>query len=129
MKKKLLSSTYEVWTHNGKNNTRQNVNQLIESIQSLGVGEVVLNFIDNDGLMNGFDFEAIKKFKKLVKVPLTVMGGAGSLDDLGRVVTDNGLVGVAAGSLFVFKGTYKAVLINYPNEQQKQEFVYGRCHV
>ena len=129
VKKKLLSSTYEVWTHNGKNNTRQNVNQLIESIQSLGVGEVVLNFIDNDGLMNGFDFEAIKKFKKLVKVPLTVMGGAGSLDDLGRVVTDNGLVGVAAGSLFVFKGTYKAVLINYPNEQQKQEFVYGRCHV
>ena len=129
VKKKLFSKSYEVWTHNAKRNTRKNVAHVIESIQSLGAGEVVLNFIDNDGRMAGFDFEAVEKFRKLVKVPFTVMGGAGSLNDLGRIVTENGLIGVAAGSLFVFKGSYKAVLINYPNELDKQEFIYGKCHV
>jgi cyclase len=54
---------------------------------------------------------------------MTVLGGAGSLADIGKVIETCGVVGAAAGSLFVFKGPYKAVLINYPSQAQKEELV------
>lgn len=129
VKKKLLSKNYEIWTHNGKHNTKLNPLDVIAKVQEQGAGEVVINFIEHEGTMKGMALDAIKTFKAACKVPFTVMGGAGSLDDLGDVVADNGLLGVAAGSLFVFKGPYKAVLINYPTQAQKREKIYGRCHV
>lgn len=129
VKKKLLSKQYEVWTHNGKHNTKRNPVDVIEQMQALGAGEIVINFIEHEGTMKGMPQDAIKLFKSICSVPFTVMGGAGSLDDLGDVVSENGLLGVAAGSLFVFKGSYRAVLINYPSQLQKHEKIYGRCHV
>ena len=54
---------------------------------------------------------------------MTVLGGAGSLADIGRLFAACGVIGAAAGSLFVFKGAYKAVLINYPNQTQKEELI------
>lgn len=129
VKKKILSKNYEVWIHNGQRNTKRNPLDVIQEVQVLGAGEIVINFIDHDGVMEGMPLEAIKVFKAACKVPFTVMGGAGSLDDLGDVVAENGLLGVAAGSLFVFKGPYRAVLINYPTQAQKREKIYGRCHV
>lgn len=129
VKKKLLSKQYEVWTHNGKHNTKRNPVDVIEQMQALGAGEIVINFIEHEGTMKGMPLDAIKLFKSICSIPFTVMGGAGSLDDLGDVVYENGLLGVAAGSLFVFKGSYRAVLINYPSQLQKQEKIYGRCHV
>ena len=59
-------------------------------------------------------------------MPLTILGGAKSLEDMGSAVEQCGLMGVAAGSLFVFKGKYRAVLISYPGRQQKEEFIYGK---
>ncbi|MDN3639979.1 AglZ/HisF2 family acetamidino modification protein [Simiduia curdlanivorans] len=129
IKKKLLSRNYEVWTHNGKRNTKRDPLEVMAQVQALGAGEVVINFIDHEGTMKGMPLDAIKVFKTACKVPFTAMGGAGSLDDLGEVVAENGLLGVAAGSLFVFKGPYRAVLINYPTQAQKHEEIYGRCHV
>ena len=126
VKKKVLSNVYEVWTHNGTVNTRRNVLDLILEVQANGAGEVVVNFIKHDGMMSGYPLEAIKSFKERVAVPFTVLGGAGSLDDLGDLVGAYGIVGVSAGSLFVFKGKYRAVLINYPTQKQKQELIYGR---
>src|SRR4029453_4120855 len=58
--------------------------------------------------------------REATRLPMTVLGGAGSLADIGRLIECCGVVGAAAGSLFVFKGTYKAVLINYPNQSQKE---------
>jgi cyclase len=129
VKKKMLSKQYEVWTHNGKKNTKRNPVDVISEVQNMGAGEIVINFIDSDGTMKGMQTEAIKMFKSICKVPFTVMGGAGSLEDLGDIVADNGLLGVAAGSMFVFKGRYRAVLINYPTQEQKMDKVYGRCDV
>ncbi len=129
IKKKLFSRTYEVWTHNGKSNSKRDILDVIKSVQDLGAGEVVVNFIDHDGCMNGYDLDMILKLKKMIKVPFTVLGGAGSLKDMAEVVSKCGLVGLAAGSLFVFKGVYKAVLINYPNHAVKDECVYGKCNV
>lgn len=126
VKKKLLSKAYEVWTHNGKVNTKQNVLDVIQAVQANGAGEIVVNFIEYDGMMKGYPLDVIKSFKKHVMVPFTALGGAGSLSDLGDLVDACGIVGASAGSLFVFKGRYRAVLINYPTQQQKKELIYGR---
>ncbi len=125
VKKKTLSSIYNVWTLNGKHNTKYNVVDVIQRVQNLGVGEIILNFIDFDGTEDGYPIKAIQQLKSDIKVPLTIMGGAKSLKDMGDAVKKCGLMGVAAGSLFVFKGKYRAVLINYPERQQKEEFIYG----
>jgi len=125
VKKKILSNSYNVWTHNGKKNTNRDVIDVIKEVQDLGVGEIVLNFIDFDGTMKGYPIDVIKNLKSYITVPLSIMGGAKSLKDMGNAVSECGLIGVAAGSLFIFKGKYRAVLINYPARQQKEEFIYG----
>ena len=126
VKKKLMSKTYEVWTHNASKNTKKNVIDIIKEVQSCGAGEIVLNFIEHDGNMKGYPIDFIKSIRPYVHVPFTILGGAGSLDDLGELVAACGIVGVSAGSLFVFKGKYRAVLINYPTQQQKKDTIYSR---
>jgi cyclase len=126
IKKKLLSNTYEVWTHNATVNTKRNVMDVVDDVQANGAGEIVINFVEQDGQMKGYMLEAIKLIKQRIKVPFTVLGGAGDLNHLKNLIKTFGIIGAAAGSLFVFKGKYKAVLINYPNQQQKTEQIYGR---
>ena len=69
--------------------------------------------------MKGYDFKLISKIYKLCSVPLTVMGGASSLKNMKELIHSFGNIGCAAGSLFVFKGKYRAVLVNYPNVEEK----------
>ena len=78
---------------------------------------------DHDGVMKGYDLALADKVRDAVSVPLTVLGGAGSLDDIGGLVSRYGIIGAAAGSLFVFKGVYKAVLINYPKPAEKDALI------
>lgn len=118
VKKKLLGG-YEIFTHNGKKATGIDPFKFIKNAQKLGAGEIVINSIDKDGLMRGYDLGLIEKVRKITTLPVTVLGGAGSLDHIAKVIEENGIIGVSAGSLFVFKGPYKAVLINYPNAHQK----------
>jgi len=73
--------------------------------------------------MKGYDFDLINRMRKSITLPLTVLGGAGSLEDIGKVIKQFGVIGAAAGSLFVFKGVYKAVLINYPNWDEKDKLI------
>jgi cyclase len=89
------------------------------SMQQLGAGEIVINSIDRDGGMRGYDLELIDTVRAATSLPLTVLGGAGSIDDLRDLVARYGIIGAAAGSLFVFKGKYRAVLINYPSRIEK----------
>lgn len=123
VKKKFLSGKYEVFIHNGTKNTGIELMQFISEMEELGVGEVVINSIERDGLMNGYDLGLIKDVKNKVNIPLTVIGGAGSIQDIGEVIHQNGIIGVGAGSLFVFKGKYKAVLIHYPTIDEKRELI------
>jgi imidazole glycerol-phosphate synthase subunit HisF len=120
VKKKLLGG-YEVYTHNGKKSTGKNPVDLARMFQELGAGEVVINSIDRDGEMKGYDLTLIEKVRNVITLPLTVLGGAGKLADIGELIRTYGIIGAAAGSLFVFKGTYKAVLINYPNWEEKDK--------
>lgn len=118
VKKKLLGG-YEVYTHNGKKATGINPFKFVEEAQKLGAGEIVINSIDKDGVMKGYDLDLIAKIREKISLPMTVLGGAGSLDDIEKVIDQHGVIGVAAGSLFVFRGPYKAVLINYPTQLEK----------
>lgn len=115
----LFAKGYEVCSHNAQKDYKNNPLELALQLQDAGAGEIVINSIDRDGFMQGYDLELATQFKKALKVPVTFMGGAGSLDDIGKLVNQLGVVGAAAGSLFVFKGKYRAVLINYPTPEQK----------
>jgi len=122
-KKKKLSNKYELYTHNAKKSTGIDPTAFAVKVQEMGAGEIILNSIDQDGVMKGYDMNLIRKIRDAINIPLTVLGGAGSLVDIGAVIKEHGIVGVAAGSLFVFVGKYRAVLINYPTPLEKHDLV------
>lgn len=113
-KKGLFTKGYEIRTLNGTHSHAEDPYILAKKLENAGAGELVINSIDNDGTMLGYDIELSKKFYQQSNIPLTVLGGAGSFKDISELISELGLIGAAAGSLFVFKGRYRAVLINYP---------------
>lgn len=120
VKKTGLMRRYEVVTHNGTKRTGLDPVELAALAQEAGAGEVVINSVDNDGEMTGYDRELISRVREKLTLPMTVLGGAGSLEDIEDLYRQHGVIGAAAGSLFVFKGKYRAVLINYPNRAEKE---------
>jgi len=123
VKKIKFSGRYEICLYNGLRSTGLNPFEFAERMEQSGAGEIVINSIDNDGLMKGYDLDLVDRIRKSVNVPLTVLGGAGSLNDIGQLIKIYGIIGAAAGSLFVFKGKYRAVLINYPARDEKEKLV------
>lgn len=121
VKKKPFLGGYEIYIHNGKKATGIKVKDFVEKLDKVGVGEIVINSIDRDGKMEGYDFALIDLVREATEGPMTVLGGAGSLEDIKSVITKYKTIGVSAGSLFVFKGKYRAVLISYPNKQEKKQ--------
>lgn len=123
VKKAPRGDGYEVWTHNGQRNTHRCPILVAQEVEALGAGEIVINSIENDGQMKGYDLPLARRIRETIHLPMTVLGGAGSLLHLRQLIEACGIVGAAAGSLFVFKGPYKAVLINYPNQAQKDDLI------
>jgi cyclase len=119
VKRSGLLRRYEVVTRNGSCRTGLHPVEFARSIAELGAGEIVVNSVDRDGEMKGYDLELVESIRQAVNLPLTVLGGAGNLGDVKDLFEKYGIVGAAAGSLFVFKGKYRAVLINYPNRFEK----------
>ena len=128
VKKPVFGREFEVYTHNGKRHVRKALPDLVHEIEQRGAGEVVINSIDRDGVMKGYDLDLAERMRQMTRLPVTMLGGAGSLDDVGALIDRCGIIGAAAGSLFVFKGTYRAVLINYPTPAQKDEIVLKNLH-
>jgi imidazole glycerol-phosphate synthase subunit HisF len=114
---------WEVWTHNATKPTGRGPAEIAKAAESLGAGEIVLNSIDNDGVMKGYDVELATQVRAYTSLPLTVLGGAGSLSDIRKLIERFELIGAAAGSLFVFKGVYRAVLITYPTRAEKDKLI------
>lgn len=90
-------------------------------MEQLGAGEIFVNFIDNDGTMKGYDLDYIKRFSGNLSIPVIACGGAGKLNHLREGIVSGGASAVAAGSMFVFHGDRKAVLINYPDRRELLE--------
>jgi len=121
VKKKGLLGGYEIFTHNGKKASGLKLKEFLDSISGIGVGELVINSIDDDGAMKGYNFKLFDAVRNMTDMPLTILGGAGSLEDIRSAIDRYKIIGVAAGSLFVFKGKYKAVLINYPSLDERKK--------
>jgi cyclase len=118
-KKKIFGDIYyEIYINNGRTKLDLNLIDYIFELNKIGIGELVLNSIDNDGQMTGYDFDLIDLVRKNTDFPLTVLGGAGSLSDFEELFARYGIMGAAAGSLFVFKGKFRAVLISYPTKEE-----------
>ena len=121
--KKNFFGNYEIYTHNAKKLTKVKIFDFIQKLEKLGVGEIIINSIDRDGLMKGYDISLAKKVREKISVPITILGGAGSYEDVRQLVNEFKIIGAGAGSLFVFKGKYRAVLINYFNKDQKKSLL------
>lgn len=117
---KQILGEYKIYTHNCQKTCDKNLLNFVKNCEDYGAGEIVINFIDNDGVMQGYDLDFAKKVMDEVSIPMTFLGGAGSLNHIGQLYSRLGIVGAAAGSLFVFKGIYKAVLINYPSRVERE---------
>jgi imidazole glycerol-phosphate synthase subunit HisF len=121
VKKKMLGGKYEVRSHNGTQSSKLDFIDFAKKVESLGAGEIVINSIDLDGTMQGYDHKLVKQVRNTVNIPLTILGGAGEHKDINKLVRKFGIIGASAGSLFVFKGKYRAVLINYPNQAERDK--------
>lgn len=120
-RKGLFAKGYEICSHNARIAHKHEPVDLARQLQDAGAGEVVINSVDRDGQMQGYDLDLASQMRAALRVPATFLGGAGSLEHLSELIAALGVVGAAAGSLFVFKGKYRAVLINYPTPEQKKQ--------
>ncbi len=111
--KKLLLKGNRVFVNNGKVDTKTDVISYVKKMEDLGAGEIILNSIDREGTYQGYDTDLISSVSKCLKIPLIASGGAASLTDLEAAI-NVGASASAAGSMFVFHGKHKAVLITYP---------------
>ena len=94
---------------------------LAKQYEDAGAGEILINDVDNDGMMSGYNEDLFDEIRSQVSIPITFLGGAGSDEDFKKMVKRFGVLGLAAGSYFVFKGKLKAVLISYPDNDLKKQ--------
>jgi len=115
--KKNVRGKYQAVTHSGHKTTGGDPVRFAEDMQRQGAGEILLNSVDRDGTQQGYDLELIRQVTRAVDIPVVACGGAGSLKDMVAAVRQGGASAAAAGSLFVFQGPLRAVLISYPAYQ------------
>ncbi len=119
----ILNKKYKVFINNGTICTNLDPLEFALELIKLGVGEIIINNIDYDGTCNGYDFEIIDMIYKYVPIPITILGGAKSYEELAIANQKYKIIGLGAGSLFVYQGKYKAVLINYPDKAEKSRIL------
>jgi cyclase len=112
--KKTLFNGKKSFTHCGQTKNAKNYIDYAKEIEQLGAGELIINSIDNDGMMQGYDLQLIKNIAEIVQIPVVAAGGAGNLTHFKQAIEEAQASAVAAGSLFVFNGPHRAVLISYP---------------
>lgn len=113
VRKNPRTQSYEVFDLNGTRFLDVDPLAFAQRAQDLGAGEIAINSIDRDGTMTGYDFDLAKAFREITDAPLTILGGAGSTQHFQQLIDAIGVCGAAAGSFFVFRGKFRAVLISY----------------
>jgi cyclase len=122
-----LSKKKRVMICSGKQKTDLDPVEWAKKVESMGAGEILLNSVDRDGTMSGYDLELIKSVVDEVNIPVIAGGGAGSIQDLSDGIHIGGAQAVSAGSLFVFHGRRRAVLINFPSTEEIEEIIDGKA--
>jgi Imidazoleglycerol-phosphate synthase len=112
--KKNFLGKYEVRTHRGTKETGLDPVAFAMNMENAGAGELIITSIDRDGTMKGYDIDLIRRVTSAVHIPVVACGGARTAQDLGAAIKQGGASAAGAGSMFVFQGPHRAVLINYP---------------
>jgi cyclase len=118
VKKKRWGGRYSVYTHGGRQSTGLDPVAFAAQMEEMGAGEILLTCIDRDGTQEGYDIELIKRVTRAVRVPVIACGGAGKVEDFGMAVKQGGASACAAGSMVVYFGRNRAVLINFPDREE-----------
>lgn len=121
--KKSFFGKYEVYSQSGQRGGKLDPAAFARKMEEMGAGELVIHSIDRDGTMSGYDLELIKAVSSAVRIPVIACGGAATVDDLGRAVKEGGASAAAAGSMFVFHGRHRAVLISYPDQGALKKYL------
>ncbi len=119
--KKNIFDKYQLVYKNSEKKSKEDLVAFAQKIEEYGAGEIVVQSVDRDGTYLGYDIELIKKISKAVSVPVVALGGARNYDDFGLAVNEGYASAVAAGSLFVYHGPRRAVLISFPTKSELQE--------
>lgn len=112
-----LFGRYRVYTHGGRRKTELDPVDCARHMADAGAGEIVITSIDRDGSFKGYDLHLTRRVAEAVDVPVIACGGAGGIDDVKTVITQGGASAAAAGSIFVFQGPRRAVLITFPSDR------------
>ena len=112
---------YEIFSFGGRKKTKLTLVDHVKEMEKLGAGEIFLNSVDRDGTMEGYDLELVERVTESVTIPVIACGGAGRIEDFVGAVKKGGASAVAAGSMFVFHGKHRAVLITYPSVQELEK--------
>jgi cyclase len=116
--KKKLFGGLQTWTLNGSKSTKFSPVEFARLMEEKGAGEVIIQSIEKDGTMEGYDLDLIKSISESVNIPVVALGGAGKLIHLEEGYQKGFVNGLAAGSLFVYQGAKRGVLINYPSKSE-----------
>jgi cyclase len=117
-----------VYNYSGRKTTKYDPVIFAEIMEDNGAGEIIINSIERDGVMNGYDIVLIRRVSEAVRIPVVALGGAGSNNDLRKAVLEGYASAVAAGSLFVYHGARRAVLINYPTQEELINLFHEDSH-
>ena len=112
VKKKFFSGEV-VWRNSGSKSSKYSPKDFAKIIEENGAGEIIIQSIDKDGTMSGYDLDLVKEISTAVAIPVVALGGAGNLEHMIEAYKKGFASALAAGSLFVFQGPKKGVLINY----------------
>jgi cyclase len=115
--RKSWRGRYQVVTHRARKVVSDHVEAYARRVRDLGAGEILLNAVDRDGTMQGYDLPLVEAVSRAVDIPVIALGGAGTVEHCGHALRA-GASAVAAGSMFVFYGRHRAVLITYPDPAQ-----------
>lgn len=121
--RKRFGGKFEAYTHSGSKRTHLDPVEFAVKMEQMGAGEILINSIDRDGTMEGYDVELIKRVAQSLSIPVIACGGAGKLQDFADAVKSGGASAVAAGSFFVFHGRRRAVLINFPTQAELNQYL------
>ncbi len=121
--KKNLLGQHRVYDHIRRKVRDIKVRDYAQQMEKNGAGEILLYSVDRDGTFSGYDLHILKEVTSAVSVPVIALGGAGKIEDFADAVKKGGASAVSAGSLFVFHGPHRAVLITYPERKEMERLL------
>jgi len=121
--KKTFLKGEQTWILNASKSTGYTPINFAKLMEVKGAGEIIIQSIERDGMMKGYDIALIKSISEAISIPVVALGGAGNTDHLKEAYIEGYANGLAAGSMFVYQGSKHGVLINYP---EKKEMIFKR---